>query len=182
MAYRNGTYVAFHADGTNRPGKSDMDYYNLMRAWSANSDDDFTMVNSHEKVSAVRDSSTLATLRASLQARLRNSKNFLLIIGQTTRLDMDWVPFEIEKAVDTYGLPVIAVYPGYQPILTPSDLRSLWPEALKDRIDAKSVRAIHIPFKKLPIMNAIGQFDHSCQPRSPLSYYGREAYQRWGLL
>ena len=125
MAYRNGTYVAFHAEGTNRPGESDMDYYNLMRAWSAHPDVDFTMVNSHEKASAVRDSSKRATLRASLQERLRNSKNMLLIIGQTTRLDTDWVPFEITQAVDTYGLPIIAVYPDYKNIMAPAELRPL---------------------------------------------------------
>ncbi len=49
MAYRNGTYVAFHAAGTNQPGKSDIDYYNLLKAWTAKTDDDFTMINSHEK-------------------------------------------------------------------------------------------------------------------------------------
>lgn len=182
MAYRNGTYVAFHAEGTNRPGESDMDYYNLMRAWSAHPDVDFTMVNSHEKASAVRDSSKRATLRASLQERLRNSKNMLLIIGQTTRLDTDWVPFEITQAVDTYGLPIIAVYPDYKNIMAPAELRPLWPKAFQARIDAKSVRAIHIPFKKLPIMAAIGQFDHNNQPSTPINYYSREAYQQWGLL
>jgi hypothetical protein len=40
MAYRNGTYVAFHANGTNIPGQSDIKYYQLMRAWSAHPDDD----------------------------------------------------------------------------------------------------------------------------------------------
>jgi hypothetical protein len=74
MAYRNGTYVAFHANGTNIPGQSDMKYYQLMRAWSAHPDDDFTLVNSHEKAAAVRDTSTAATLRRSLHARLANSK------------------------------------------------------------------------------------------------------------
>ena len=93
MAYRNGTYIAFHANGTNIPGKSDMDYYNLMKAWSAKTDDDFTMINSHDKASSVRDSSRNATLRASLQEGLRNSKNMVLIIGETTRLDTDWIPF-----------------------------------------------------------------------------------------
>jgi len=69
MAYRNGTYVAFHANGTNQPGKSDIDYYNLMKAWTAKSDDDFTMINSHEKAYAVRDSSRKETLKASLHER-----------------------------------------------------------------------------------------------------------------
>ncbi|MDP9040300.1 MAG: hypothetical protein M3O02_13690 [Acidobacteriota bacterium] len=82
MAYRNGTYVAFHADDNNLPGgKSDIDYYRIMQAWSAHPDDDFTMINSHEKASAVRDLSLKATLRASLLNRLANSKNMLLIIG-----------------------------------------------------------------------------------------------------
>lgn len=31
MTYRNGTYIAFHAKGTNIPGgNSDIDYYNLI--------------------------------------------------------------------------------------------------------------------------------------------------------
>jgi len=182
MAYRNGTYVAFHANGTNRPGESDMDYYNMMRAWSAHRDVDFTMVNSHEKASAVRDSSKRTTLRASLQDRLRNSKHLLLIIGETTRFDTDWVPFEIQQAVDTYELPIIAVYLGFNYIMAPSELRPLWPKAFQERIDAKLVRAIHIPFKKLPIMDAIGQFDHNNQPSTPLNYYNRETNQQWGLL
>ena len=67
MAYRSGTYIAFHADGNNIPGgKSDIDYYNLLRAWDANKNHEFKLVNSHEKTSAVRDDSKKSTLRASL--------------------------------------------------------------------------------------------------------------------
>lgn len=182
MAYRNGTYVAFHAEGTNQPGKSDIDYYNLMKAWSAKTDDDFTMVNSHEKASAVRDTSKKATLRASLLQRLRNSKNMVLIVGDTTRFDTDWVPFEIEQAVDRYGLPIIAAYPNYDYILAPAKLRPLWPTALEDRIDNKTARVIHIPFKKLPIADAIGQFTLANPPNSSLSYYTRDTYLQWGII
>ena len=131
MAYRNGTYIAFHADGTNKPGQSDIDYYNLMKAWTAKSDDSFTMINSHDKASAVRDGSKKATLRASLQQRLRNSRNMVLIIGDTTKNDTDWIPFEIEQAVDVYGIPIIAAYTGYDYIMNPSGLGSLWPRALE---------------------------------------------------
>lgn len=181
MAYRNGTYVAFHADGTNRPGKSDIDYYNLLRAWSAKPDDDFTLINSHEKASAVRDSSKRETLKKSLLERLRNSKNMVLIIGETTRLDTDWIPFEIEKAVDYYKMPIIAVYTQYTKILKPSELADLWPIALKRRIEKKIVRTIHIPFKKLPIMNAINQFNINNLPKTALSHYSKETYERWGI-
>lgn len=182
MAYRNGTYVAFHANGTNRPGKSDIDYYNLMRAWSARPDDDFTLTNSHEKTWAVRDTSSRETLRRSLLERLRNSKNMVLIIGETTRFDTDWVPYEIEKAVDSYGLPIIAAYPGYDFITAPSELRELWPKAFADRIDRGVAKSIHVPFKKIPIMDAIGQFSHNNLPATSLNYFTREAYQQWGII
>ena len=82
MAYRSGTYIAFHADGNNIPGgKSDIDYYTLLCAWNANKNHDFKIVNSHEKASAARDSSRKSTLRSSLIYRLRNSKNMILIVG-----------------------------------------------------------------------------------------------------
>lgn len=182
MAYRNGTYVAFHANGTDIPTDSDIKYYNLMKAWTEKDDDDFTMINSHDKASSVRDSSKRSTLKASLQERLRNSRNMVLIIGKTTRLDTDWVPFEIEQAVDTYEIPIVAAYPDYDSILDPDKLSSLWPKALADRIGNKTAKVIHISFKKEPIKTAINQFDHDNLPSGSLSYYGREAYVKWGLI
>lgn len=181
MAYRNGTHVAFHANGTDVPTDSDIKYYNLMKAWTEKGDDDFTMINSHDKASSVRDSRTKTTLRASLQERLRNSRNMVLIIGQTTRFDADWVPFEIEQAVDTYEIPIIAAYPGYEYIMAPAQLSELWPGALASRIASRIARVIHVPFKKEPISDAISQFDHNNPPSTSLSYYSRETYRGWGL-
>jgi hypothetical protein len=113
---------------------------------------------------------------------LRNSRNFVLIIGKTTKNDTDWVPFEVSKAIDDYKLPIIAAYPDYLAVLAPSDLRSLWPKALAERIDNKTARVIHISFRKEPVKAAIGQFDHNNLPSSPLSIYGRDAYVKWGLI
>ena len=182
MAYRNGTYVAFHANGTDEPANSDIKYYNLIKAWTAKTDDAFTMVNSHDKASAVRDSSKRLTLRASLLERLRNSKNFVLIIGKTTRFDTDWVPFEIQQAVDEYEIPIIAAYTGYDWIMAPAQLSELWPKALTDRINNSSARAIHIPFRKESLKAAIDQFDVNNPPTGPLVYYNRDAYVSWGLI
>jgi hypothetical protein len=182
MAYRNGTYVAFHANGTDVPIDSDIKYYNLMKAWTARTDDDFTMINSHDKSSSVRDSSSRATLRASLQERLRNSRNVVLIIGNTTYLDTDWVPFEITSAIDTYRLPIIAAYTEYEAIQAPTELRRFWPKALADRIDSRVARVIHVPFSKEPLKAAIQQFDHQNLPSGPLTIYGRDTYVKWGLL
>lgn len=180
MTYRNGTYIAFHAENNPNPTETDMKYYRMLEAWHENEGIDFTMVNSHDKASAVRDSSKRETLRRSLLERLSNSKNFLLIIGETTKLDKDWVPFEIEQAIDTYKLPVIAVYPDYDFIINPNDqkIRNLWPKALQTRIDNNTVKAIHIPFKKEPIKDAISQFSVQKYPNSSLTYYGIETYKK----
>ena len=183
MAYRNGTYVAFHAAGTNLPGKSDMDYYNLLKAWTARTDDDFTMINSHDKASAVRDASLRSTLRKSLLERLRNSKNMVLIIGETTYQDTDWVPFEIEQAIDTYEIPIIASYTiSERPIREPKALSNYWPNALKLRINNDTANVIHIPFKKEALKDAISQFSHSSPPKGRgLGVYNDEAYRAFGI-
>jgi MTH538 TIR-like domain (DUF1863) len=182
MAYRNGTYVAFHAAGTNLPGKSDIDYYNLMKAWTSKNDDEFTMINSHDKAASVRDSSLRATLRNSLLERLRNSKNMVLIVGETTRFDTDWVPFEIEQAVDSYKIPIIAAYAMYEkPIRSPRALAIYWPEALRLRIDNETASVIHIPFKKEALKDAI-QFSHDRLPKGKgLGVYSDEAYRFMGI-
>jgi hypothetical protein len=183
MAYRNGTYVAFHAEGTNQPGKSDMDYYCLMKAWTAKTDDDFTMINSHEKAAAVRDSSLRTTLRNSLLERLRNSKNMVLIIGERTRFDTDWVPFEIEQAIDRYEIPIIAAYTVFEtPIRVPSALAMYWPPALASRINDETAHVIHVPFRKEPLKCAISQFSHTNFPKgNGLGFYTDEAYESFGI-
>ena len=181
MAYRNGTYVAFHAGGTTNPVDSDIRYYNMLRMWHLRGDDDFQFVDSHEKTAAVRDSSTSETLRRALVTRLNNSKQMLLIIGQSTRFDADWVPLEIRHAVDNCGIPIIAAYPDYEYIVNPSRLRHLWPRALGTRIDNGIAGVIHVPFKKVPIARALARFDLYEMPECGLSYYSLETYQRWGI-
>jgi hypothetical protein len=140
-------------------------------------------VNSHEKASAVRDSSKKSTLRASLLERLRNSKNMILIVGETTRLDTDWVPFEIEKAVDVYEIPIIVAYTVFtSAIRNPTALSSYWPPALKIRIDNGTAHAIHIPFKQAPIYDAVDQFSHDKLPNGGgLGFYDDPAYLGWGI-
>jgi MTH538 TIR-like domain (DUF1863) len=180
MAYRNGTYIAFHANGTTEPTESDIKYYNLLKAWDRTKNIDFSFINSHEKASAVRDSSKKTTLEASLKTRLNNSKNMLLIIGKTTKQDNDWVPFEISYAVDRCAIPIIAAYPYYEKILKPQDLSDWWPTSLANRINNGSAHVIHIPFKLDPISDAIGQFSYEKYPAGDgLGYYSEQTYQSW---
>ena len=182
MAYRNGTYIAFHAEGKTDPTASDIRYYRLLKAWHQHDDIDFKFINSHDKVSTVRDSSSKETIMRSLRERLGNSKNMVLIIGKTTRNDRDFVPYEISYALDSCKIPIIAVYTDFTSILDPAGLRSYWPAALASRIDAGTARVIHIGFKQSLIDAAIRQFDLTNLPEGPLVYYIRHYQQQLGVV
>jgi len=185
MAYRNGTYVAFHAGGTTDPTatKSDIKYFNTLKMWHKNSDHQFRLIDSHEKTASVRDSSKKLTLETRLRERLNNSKNMLLIVTGNTINDTDWVPFEIEHAVDSCRIPIIAAYPNYMTIKNPKKLGHYWPSALKSRINNGQASVIHIPFKQTAITDAIDQFGPDKKPAGGgLGYYSDSAYKSFGLL
>ena len=183
MAYRNGTYIAFHAEGSTDPTASDIKYYRMMLAWRAKDGSAFPFYNSHDKVSAVRDTSQAETIKRSLRLRMDNSKNMVLIIGARTRFDTDFVPYEIGDAVDRCRIPIIATYPGQGVIRSPTNLRNLWPSALQSRIDNGKAKVIHIPFNRKAIEDAIGQFNHNRAPAGGgLGYYNDDAYREFGLL
>lgn len=182
MTYQNGTYIAFHAESANIATNSDVKYYNQLKAWSVKKDDDFTMIRRHEKTDALQYPEKRDALRAHIKTRLHISKNLLLVIEKATYRDADWVPLEIRYAIDECELPVIAAYTNYEYILEPTFLSELWPRALKERIDAKTARVIHIPFKKEPIKTAINQFYPSNLPTGPLSHYPEEVYRKWGII
>lgn len=181
MAYRNGTYIAFHAEGKTDPTASDIKYYRMLKAWHKHDSVEFKFIDSHAKVSSVRDTSTKETVMRSLRNRLDKSKNMVLIVGNTTKDDTDFVPYEIRYAIDTCKIPLIIVYTGYSGILNPASHRSQWPAALATRIDAKTVKAIHIPFKRAIIDQAIGQFNLNTQPNGPLCYYSKEYQESKGV-
>lgn len=170
---RTGTYVAFDGQGTTDPTKSDIHCYNLLKARNQSGSVDFSFTNSHEKTYQVRDSFSKATLLNRLEMRLSASMNFLLIITDETNYDRGILNWEIEKAVDCYKLPIIISYPGYPKILAPSELRDMWPKALRERIDNKCAYCTHVPFKKEPIFDAINRFSvvNSKYPKGSLGYY-----------
>lgn len=182
MAYRNGTYVAFHAEGSTDPTASDIKYYRMMLAWNASDKCNFSFYNSHDKVPAVRSTSLDETIKRSLRERLDNSKNMVLIIGEKTKLDKDFVPYEISYAVGTCKIPIIAAYPGQGIIRNPDALSSLWPKELADRIANGTASVIHVPFHQKTLMNAIGQFNHDALPvGGGKGIYSDPAYSSFGF-
>lgn len=183
MANRTGTYFAFDGLGQTDPTKSDFKYYATVQGWDAARGIDFKFVNSHEKASAVRDTSKLETLKASIRQRLAASKNMVVIISSDTRTSGSMLSYEVEKAVDQYEMPLIIAYTGYDAIIDPAALSNLWPTALHTRINSRSAKAIHVPFKKDALFNAIGRFTVNGEDvGGPLVHYTREAQVGWGYI
>ncbi|MEM7217741.1 MAG: TIR domain-containing protein [Pseudomonadota bacterium] len=181
MANRTGTYIAFDGLGQTDPTKSDFRYYATIKGWSAGKNIDFRFVDSHEKTNAVRDDSLRRTLESRIRERLSASKNVVVILSEDTRRAGSMLSYEIEKAVDLYELPLICVYPGYEIVMNAEALSGRWPDALTQRTTAGSASAIHIPFKMLPMLDAISQFSVNGKlPSTPYDYYSREAHIELG--
>lgn len=179
MAYRNGTYVAFAADGGKNITTSDIKYYNLLKGWNLMKSRTFRFNNPHEKGSQLRGESMEQTIKRTLRTRLDNSKRFILLVGNTTKLDDDYVPYEITYAIDVCKLPIIVVYVNHRNRLlsVPKNLEVLLPEVLKSRIDNGTARTIHIPFRERIINEAIKNYDFKNMPKFSYSVYNDKKYK-----
>src|SRR5262245_37300568 len=119
MAFRNATYVTFDAAPVAETAGSDANYYISLQSWHKNENNEFYVVNGHEKTEEVRDPTRKLTLLNRLAQSLRCSKNMLIVMTESTRRNKDWLPFEIEYAIETCGIPIIAAYPDYEWIIHP---------------------------------------------------------------
>ena len=179
MGNRTGIYIAFDGLGKTNPSESDFRYYATLQAWSAGKNIDFKFVNSHDKTAAVRDTSLRSTLESRIRERLAASKNCLVILSDDTRKTGSMLSYEIERAVDTYKIPLICVYTEFDTINAPRQLSHRWPDALTKRIDDRTADAIHIPFKKGILLAAINQFSVNNQtPGGSLVTYKNEVQVR----
>jgi hypothetical protein len=100
MVYTNKTYVAFDAD-------NDIRYYRLMQAWKQNANVPFNFYDAHDLTNIMAWSSE-QSIKAQLQERLRNTKVFVLLVGEKTKYLQKFVRWEIEQAIKR-DLPIIAV-------------------------------------------------------------------------
>lgn len=183
MAYRNGTYVAFDGLGKANPSESDYRYYSTIQMWSAGKHIEFKMTNSHEKTYAVKDTSSTETLKARIRERLASSKQMAVILSSDTRKSGSMLSYEIEQAVDRCNLPLLCAYPEFSEIYAPGELSHLWPSALRTRIENGSATAIHFPFNKNALFDAMNQFSvHDCSLSGGLNWYTREAHASFGCI
>ncbi len=181
MPNRTGTYIAFAAEGGKNVTETDFRYYNLLKGWNKMKNREFNIVNSHEKIRQIRGWSSEPTIVKTLKGRMKASKRFMLLVGEKTRLDDDYIPFEIEFAVKECHLPVIICFVNEKQRLTPktykSALDTLIPKALKDLMAKNEVKTIHIPFRERIISKALDDFDFNNMPKHSSGLYNDSVYE-----
>lgn len=165
--YSNKTYVAFDAD-------NDIRYYRLMQAWKKNDNTSFNFYDAHDLNNLMATSSE-ETIKAKLAERLRNTKIFILLVGENTKYLYKFVRWEIEQAIKR-GIPIIVVNLNGKK----SKDSELCPSILGDEL------AIHVSFHQKIIEYAINNWEASdkkyrSSEESGSYYYKDSVYEQLGL-
>lgn len=167
MPYKNKTYIAFDGD-------TDMSYYRTLQMWKSNNNIEFDFYDAHD-LNTARDSSLTDSIKSQLRVRFDNSKLFMILVGENTKWNRKFIPWEIEQAL-IRDLPIIIVnINGYR---QKDDNRC--PTALRD------VLAIHIPFNAKIIQYAfenwpVYYFDYKSKGDTRAYVYKDEVYKSIGL-
>lgn len=166
MTYRNKTYIAFDGD-------TDMASYRLMTAWHANPKFSFEFQNAHD-LNTARDSSQEESIKRQLRERFANSRDFIVLIGEKTKLLRKFVQWEMDVTV-RLGLPIIAVN------LNGSRERDdRCPAAIQDEL------AIFVPFQAKIIEYALENWpaahaSYTNQSKKGAYRYNESVYKSLGL-
>lgn len=166
MSYRNKTYISFDAD-------NDMSYYRLMCAWKQNDGVNFNFYDAHD-INNNYDKSE-ESIKAALMERFRNSKVFILLVGNHTKYLYRFVRWEIEQAIKR-ELPIIVVNINGKR----SCDQELCPAIVRDEL------AIHIPFKSNILQYALEHWPesylkHKANGDKGPYYYKESVYEELGL-
>lgn len=167
MSYRNKTYVAFDGD-------TDMQYYRTLQMWRENNHIDFDFYDAHD-LNTARDSSQIESIKNQLRVRFDNSKVFMIIVGDATKNNRKFIPWEIDQAIKR-DLPIIVAYVnGSREI-----------DYTKCPVPLRNELAIHIPFKAKIIQYAFDNWpiQHiQCrrENRSAPYHYKDSVYSALGL-
>jgi hypothetical protein len=171
---RTGTYIAFAAEGGKKITETDFRYYNLLKAWDSMKNREFRIINSHEKVRQIRPNSLEPTIMRTLKERIAASKRFLLLVGDKTKEDDDFVPAEIIYAVEKCNLPIIVCYVNERNRISgqvPQRLKNLWPPTLSKLINSGELKTLHIPFREKILNEALNNVSINQHPDYNISVY-----------
>lgn len=166
MAYRNKTYVSFDAD-------TDIKNYRLMCAWKQNENIPFNFYDAHDLNNNYDKSEN--SIKAALMERLRNSKTFVLLVGDHTRYLYKYVRWEIEQAIKR-ELPIIVVNLNDERQMD----ESLCPPIVQNKL------AIHISFNAKILQYALEHWPDSYMKYknkgdSGAYFYKESVYKDLGL-
>lgn len=100
MSYRNKTYVIFDGD-------NDIWAYGYMKGWSKSENVDFNFFDAHD-LNVITDASGEENTKRKLRARMENTKQAVVLIGESTKNLFRFVRWEIELSQEA-GLPIVAV-------------------------------------------------------------------------
>lgn len=166
MAYRNKVYVSMDAD-------NDLRYYFLMKAWKQNDNTNFNFYDAHD-INTILDKSE-ASIKAGLQERFRNTKIFVLLVGEHTKYLYKYVRWEIEEAIKR-NIPCIVVNLNGKRSLD----SVLCPALMREHL------AVHISFNSKILQHALENWPNSYEKlksnnKSGAYYYNDDVYKRLGL-
>ena len=167
MPYRNKTYVCFDAD-------NDIHYYRLMLAWKQKDNTNFRFHDAHD-LNRLLSTSNENTIKLKLKERLRNTKAFIVLIGESTRYLYKFVRWEMEQALGL-NIPIIAVNLNGK---RQKD-ENRCPPIIRDEL------VVHISFNTRIVQQALESWTteyHKLKQggKSGAHYYRREIYQQLGL-
>lgn len=100
MGYRNKTYVIFDGD-------NDMWAYAYMKGWKNNKNTDFSFYDAHD-LNTITNRSNEENTKRKLRERLSNTKQAVVLIGESTRNLFRFVRWEMEVC-QAQDLPIVAV-------------------------------------------------------------------------
>lgn len=152
---------------------NDLRYYRLMQAWKQNDNIGFNFYDAHD-INNIYDKSE-ASIKAGLQERFRNSKVFVLLVGDHTKYLYRYVRWEIEQAIKR-DLPCIVVNINGKR----SCDYNLCPAIMRDHL------AIHISFNARILQYALENWPESYEKhkkdgKTGPFYYKDEVYKDLGL-
>ena len=165
--YANKTYVAFDAD-------NDIRYYRLMQAWRKNDYTSFNFYDAHD-LNNLMSWASEETIKNKLAERLRNTKVFILLVGNNTKYLYKFVRWEIEQAIKR-EIPIIVV--------NLNGKRSMDSELCPTILDNEL--AIHVSFNQKIIEHAIDNWassdaNYRNQEEGGPYYYKNSVYTQLGL-
>lgn len=165
MSYRNKTYVIFDGD-------NDMWAYSYMLGWKANDRIEFNFHDAHD-IRRVSSRASEDTVKRALRERLSNTKQAIVLVGESTKNLYRFVRWEIETCI-RLDLPIIAV--NLNGLARQDD--HLCPPILRDRY------VVHVPFKMKIIRHALDGFPqeyHRKGAETGPRYYSKSIYDGLGL-